>query len=75
MNKIVITGGAGFIGSHLTDACCKLPSKPEVVVLDNLRSGRRANLDRNQHHSNFRWIEGSVCDADLVDKGDQFPVQ
>lgn len=68
MNKIVITGGAGFIGSHLCHACCQLPGKPEVVVLDNLRSGRRANLDRNRHHSNFRWTEGSVCDSVLVDE-------
>ena len=68
MKKIVITGGAGFIGSHLSDACCKLPGEPEVVVLDNLRSGSAANLARNRHHSNFRWIEGSVCDADLVRK-------
>ncbi|MBS2034658.1 NAD-dependent epimerase/dehydratase family protein [bacterium] len=66
--KIVITGGAGFIGSHLADACCRLPGQPEVVVLDNLRSGRRANLERNQHHSNFRWVEGSICDAPLVEQ-------
>ena len=68
MNKIVITGGAGFIGSHLADACCQLPQKPEVIVLDNLRTGRRANLDRNQHHLNFSWIEGSICDAELVEQ-------
>lgn len=65
--KIVITGGAGFIGSHLADACCRLPGTPEVVVLDNLRSGRRANLERNQGHSNFRWVEGSITDQDVVD--------
>ena len=52
--KIVITGGAGFIGSHLADACCRLSHSPEVVVLDNLRSGRRANLERNQSYPNFR---------------------
>lgn len=68
MKKIVITGGAGFIGSHLAHACCQLPGKPEVIVLDNLRSGRRANLERNQRHSNFRWVDGSVCDAELACK-------
>ncbi|MBX3166117.1 MAG: NAD-dependent epimerase/dehydratase family protein [Candidatus Eremiobacteraeota bacterium] len=66
--KIVITGGAGFIGSHLADACCRLPGGPEVVVLDNLRSGRRANLERNQAHANFRWVEGSICDAEVLDQ-------
>ncbi len=39
--KIVITGGAGFIGSHLADA---LVSEADVVAVDHMRSGRRANL-------------------------------
>lgn len=66
--KIVITGGAGFIGSHLADACCQLPGQPEVVVLDNLRSGRQANLERNRHHANFRWVEGSISDENILDQ-------
>lgn len=43
MAKYLVTGGAGFIGSHLTDAL--LARGDEVVVLDNLSTGKRSNLD------------------------------
>lgn len=42
--RILITGGAGFIGSHIVDAC--LEQGHEVVVVDNLATGRRANVAR-----------------------------
>ena len=71
MNKIVVTGGAGFIGSHLADACCQLPGTPEVVILDNLRTGRKTNLERISHHPNLRWIEGSITDPDSVEQACQ----
>ena len=68
MKKIVVTGGAGFIGSHLADACCSLPDHPQVVVLDNLRTGRQSNLERLRHHSNLNWVQGSVTDPTAVDE-------
>ena len=40
--KVLVTGGAGFIGSHIVE---ELQGKAEIVVLDNLRSGYRHNLD------------------------------
>src|SRR5437660_12647406 len=40
--KVVITGGAGFIGSHMADA---LVARTEVVAVDHLKAGKRANLD------------------------------
>jgi len=40
--KVLITGGAGFIGSHLADAC--ISRGDEVFVLDDLSTGRLANL-------------------------------
>jgi UDP-glucose 4-epimerase len=68
VKKIVVTGGAGFIGSHLADACCRLPQAPEVVILDNLRTGRRSNLERLRHHGNLKFVEGSVTDPSRVDE-------
>lgn len=68
MKKIVVTGGAGFIGSHLADACCRLPGHPQVVILDNLRTGRQSNLERILHHSNLAWVQGSITDPAAVDE-------
>lgn len=68
MKKIVVTGGAGFIGSHLAEACCQLPSNPQVWVLDNLRTGRQANLDRILVHPNVHWVRGSITDTEVVDQ-------
>ncbi|MFH1024281.1 MAG: NAD-dependent epimerase/dehydratase family protein [Planctomycetota bacterium] len=57
--KILITGGAGFIGSHLVE---HFQGKADIHVLDNLRSGYRHNL----RGFDFRWFEGSILDRDLV---------
>ena len=58
MNALV-TGGAGFIGSHLADAL--VARGDQVRVLDNLATGRRANL-----HADVEFVDGSVADADAV---------
>ncbi len=57
--RVLITGGAGFIGSHLVES---FQSRAEIVVLDNLRSGYRRNLDGLAH----TFIEGSVTDPAAV---------
>lgn len=57
--KVLVTGGAGFIGSHLVE---HFQGKAEVRVLDNLRSGYRHNLDG----FDVEFIEGSILDADTV---------
>lgn len=57
---ILVTGGAGFIGSHLVDRL--IASGHRVRVLDNLSSGKRANLP----DGGVDFIEGDVCDADTV---------
>jgi nucleoside-diphosphate-sugar epimerase len=55
--RILITGGAGFIGSHLTDRF--LSAGHEVVAADNLCTGRRINLTAAEAHPKFRFLE---CD-------------
>ncbi|MDQ6929240.1 MAG: GDP-mannose 4,6-dehydratase [Candidatus Eremiobacteraeota bacterium] len=64
MNTVFITGGAGFIGSHLTDAYLAAGSK--VIVLDNLSTGSLENLRRAQTSPNFEFIEGDLAEEGLV---------
>ncbi len=56
--KILVTGGAGFIGSHLTDRL--LAEGHQVVVLDNLRNGKLENLREAMSHSTFQFLEGDI---------------
>lgn len=58
--KVLITGGAGFIGSHIVEHY--QGKADEIRVLDNLRTGYRKNLDG----LNCTFIEGSICDRELV---------
>jgi len=64
--KALVTGGAGFIGSHLTEAL--LAAGQDVVVLDDLSTGRLENLQGVQGHSRFTLAVGSVKDEALVQK-------
>lgn len=59
--RILITGGAGFIGSHLVE---HYSGNADVVVLDNLRTGYLANIASFPH----TFIEGSVTDREAVDR-------
>jgi len=59
--RILVTGGAGFIGSHIVDACCL--AGHTVTVLDDLSTGRRENLSPAA-----AFIEGDVRDGALVDR-------
>ncbi|MFF3495894.1 NAD-dependent epimerase/dehydratase family protein [Streptomyces sp. NPDC002795] len=60
----LVTGGAGFIGSHLTDAL--LAEGHTVVVLDDLSTGDRANLAAAWPSPRLRFVRGSALDARLV---------
>jgi UDP-glucose 4-epimerase len=63
--KSVITGGAGFIGGHLTEYL--LGTGDDVIVLDNMSTGSRANLSQVRNHRRLRIVEGSILDRPLVD--------
>lgn len=59
--KVLITGGSGFVGSHLTDRL--LADGHSVYVIDNYATGRRDNL---KPHVNLEVTEGTIADAKLV---------
>jgi UDP-glucose 4-epimerase len=61
---VLVTGGAGFIGSNLVDEL--MTQGMEVRVLDDLSEGKPANLERWRGHKNFHFIQGSILDYDLV---------
>ena len=60
----LVTGGAGFIGSHLCEAL--LGEGHEVWALDDLSTGRLENLATFERQSRFRFLEGSVTDQSLI---------
>jgi nucleoside-diphosphate-sugar epimerase len=62
----LVTGGSGFIGSHLVEAL--LARGDSVVALDNLSTGRLANLDAVRSHPRLRFVHGSVLDELIVDE-------
>ncbi|RDH80796.1 MAG: hypothetical protein DIZ80_17385 [endosymbiont of Galathealinum brachiosum] len=62
MNKVLIAGGAGFIGSHTADLLMEKGIK--VRILDNLTSGHRSNLP--DEHPLMEFVEGDIRDADTV---------
>ena len=65
MARYLVTGGAGFIGSHLVEAL--LQGGNEVVVLDTLSTGRLSNLDVAKSYPGFSFVQGSVLDELAVD--------
>jgi UDP-glucose 4-epimerase len=64
-SKVLVTGGAGFIGSHLVEALA--PRVERVVVLDDLSTGRRENLE-GFDGDGIDVVEGSTIDAELVER-------
>ncbi len=64
--KALITGGAGFIGSHLAEQL--LNHNNNVIVLDNLSTGRYENIEHLLQNRALKFVEGDILDINLVDK-------
>lgn len=64
-STVLVTGGAGFIGSHLTDVL--LAQDCRVTVLDDFSSGDRENLEAAQRSGRLRVVEGSILDERALD--------
>lgn len=63
---VLITGVAGFIGSHLAEALIK--KGQQVIGIDNFSTGREENISEIKNHSSFRFIKGDVSNATLLDE-------
>ena len=66
MKRVLVTGGAGFIGSHLAESL--LERGDQVTVVDDESTGRVDNLHRVRDHQRFTYVAGSVGNADLLGK-------
>jgi UDP-glucose 4-epimerase len=64
--RVLVTGGSGFIGSHLVDRLLEFGT--DVAVLDNLSSGRLQNIRRHIGKKNFHFKKGDIRDCSLVKK-------
>lgn len=64
--NILVTGGAGFIGSNLVDALLDMPQVSKVVVLDNLATGSKDNLIHAAKSDKFSFIEGDIRDKGML---------
>ncbi|MGQ9640620.1 MAG: SDR family NAD(P)-dependent oxidoreductase [Candidatus Bathycorpusculaceae bacterium] len=66
LSRVLVTGGAGFIGSHLVDRL--LAEGFEVWVLDDFSVGRMENVSHHEGVREFRLVRGDVRDVGLVEK-------
>ncbi|MBV8588840.1 MAG: NAD-dependent epimerase/dehydratase family protein, partial [Acetobacteraceae bacterium] len=63
--KVVVTGGAGFVGSHTVDLLAGSGCQ-EIVIIDDMVRGRPENLRAVQANRAVRLIEGDICDRALM---------
>ncbi len=65
MTKVLVTGGAGFIGSHLVDRLAN--DKCEVIVIDDLSTGRFENIKKHLDKDKVSFVKGDIRDYDTVE--------
>lgn len=68
-NKVIVTGGAGFIGSHIVDKL--LSDDNEVTVIDNLSSGRMEFIEKHLKNPKFKFIKLDILDLEKLKKAIQ----
>src|SRR5262245_66261089 len=67
MTRILVTGGAGFIGSNFARRVARARPRWEIVVFDKLTyAGRRENLAGLEGHPGFAFVQGDITDAEAV---------
>jgi dTDP-glucose 4,6-dehydratase len=67
-NKILVTGGAGFIGSNFVELILK-NNEDQIIVLDKLTyAGNLKNLEVASNLNNYSFIKGDICDQALVER-------
>lgn len=62
--RVLVTGGAGFVGSHLCDRLIR--DGHSVTVIDNFSTGRASNLKQLIGKTNFKLVEGSILDVSAL---------
>ena len=64
VNKVIVTGGAGFIGSHLSETLAE--SGNNVIIIDDLSTGKKQRIDRLIERENIQFVCGSINDLILL---------
>lgn len=64
--KVIVTGGAGFIGSHLVDRLVR-DAVGEIVVIDNLARGRREHMEAHASNPAVQFVEGDIRDPEILE--------
>lgn len=66
MSKVLVTGGAGFIGSHVVDRL--VAEGFDVRVIDDLSNGKLENIQKHINSGKVEFVKGNICDASFVAK-------